>query len=105
MALPKTFNPVLNVKALYNPSCREIQANNYVSVYRTVETYCTTLLEMLAIMNAPNFSESEVLKDGPGTGQRHFFTLQVLPDPLSKGLSIISHRDTDPIHRTNMALL
>ncbi len=74
--------------------CHEIKANNYVSVYRTVEAYCTSLAETLAITNAPNFSQLEVHKDGPGPDQLHPFTLQV----LVLGLSFISHRDTAPIH-------
>ncbi len=78
--------------------CHEIQANNYLSVYPTVEAYCTSLPETLAITNAPNFSQLEVHKDGPGPDQLHPFTLQVLADPIAKGLSFISHRDTDPIH-------
>ncbi len=88
----KLLTPCSMLKHYIISPCHEIQANNYVSVNRTVETYCTSLLEMLAITNAPNFSQSEILKDGPGTDQHHLFTLQVLADPLSKGLSIISQR-------------
>ncbi len=63
--------------------CHEIQSNNYVSVYRTVEAYCTSLAEALEMTNAPSFSQLEVHKDGLVPAQLHPFTLQVLADPIA----------------------
>ncbi len=49
--------------------------------------------------------QQSIHKDGLVPDHIHPFTIQVLADPIAKCLSFISHRDTDPIHWTNMAML